>query len=507
MYGRDEPDLGTRAMMDKPVLLTGATGYVGGRLGLRLLAKGYRLCCVVRSARKLKARVWAEHERVQIIECDLNDVNALQSAMVGCRAAYYLVHSMEVAGGPYAERDRRMAEGFAWAAGKAGIERIIYLGGLGETGKDLSEHLASRREVETALRYGKVPVTVLRAAMIIGSGSASFEILRYLVERLPVMITPPWVSTECQPIAIRNVLGYLVDCLETPKTAGRTFEIGGTDVMSYRRIMRIMSEELQLPQRLVIPMPFLTPRLSALWIHLVTPLSARIARPLAEGLRNRVVCHDASAQEMMPQPLFGVREAIRLALQRETEGEVETSWHSAGPVPGDPVWSGGKIFQDRRDITIRAPAAIVFRVISGLGGRRGWYAADALWKARGIIDKLFGGPGLGRGRRNPEEIHYGEALDFWRVIAVEKDTSLRLLAEMKLPGQAVLEFEIFPHEDARRVRLVQTARFRPRGLLGLAYWYTVLPFHAPVFTGMLEGIRRHAERRNAESGAPSVSVH
>ena len=297
-----------------PVLVTGATGYVGGRLVPRLLEAGYRVRCVARSRPKLVARRWASDPRVEIVEADLADAHATTAALRGCQAAYYLVHSMVATGASYADADRRLAETFATATARAGVGRIIYLGGLGEQGQGLSEHLSSRREVERVLAAGPVPVTVLRAAMIIGAGSASFEILRYLVERLPIMITPRWVMTPSQPIAIGNVLAYLVACLAVPATVGRTLDIGGPDVVTYVELMRVMSEERGLRRRLVLPVPVLTPRLSSLWIHLVTPVSHRIARPLAEGLRNPVVCRDDEAARLMPQRLLGVRESIRAAL-------------------------------------------------------------------------------------------------------------------------------------------------------------------------------------------------
>jgi nucleoside-diphosphate-sugar epimerase len=292
-----------------------------------------------------------------------------------------------------------MAGLFARAAEEVGLERIIYLGGLGELGQGLSEHLVSRREVETVLASGRTPVTVFRAAVILGSGSASFEILRYLVERLPVMITPRWVRTESQPIAVRNVVGYLVDCLEAPQTRGRILDIGGPDIVSYRELMRIVAEELGLPRRYVIPVPVLTPRLSSLWIHLVTPISARIARPLAEGLRNRVVCRDDEEQRLLPQPLLSVREAIRAAVERTAHDEVETAWTMAGPIAGDPDWAGGTVFTDRRTLVVHAPPEVVYRAVLRIGGGHGWYAADWLWRMRGIVDRLVGGPGIRRGRR------------------------------------------------------------------------------------------------------------
>jgi uncharacterized protein YbjT (DUF2867 family) len=475
----------------KPVLVTGASGYIGGRLVPRLLAAGHRVRCLAREPRKLTSRSWAADPRVEILGGDTSDAPSLQRALAGCGAAYYLVHSLVAAGRAYAERDRTMAGLFARVAGEVGLERIIYLGGLGELGQGLSEHLVSRREVETVLASGRTPVTVLRAAVILGSGSASFEILRYLVERLPVMITPRWVRTESQPIAVRNVVGYLVDCLEAPQTQGRILDIGGPDIVSYRELMRIVAEELGLPRRYVIPVPVLTPRLSSLWIHLVTPISASIARPLAEGLRNRVVCRDDEAQRLLPQPLLSVREAIRAAVERTSHDEVETVWTMAGPIPGDPDWAGGTVFTDRRTLFVHALPEVVYRAVLRIGGGHGWYAADWLWRLRGIVDRLVGGPGLRRGRRAAERLGFGEALDFWRVTGVEEGRRLALRAEMKLPGEALLEFAVA--SEGSGTRLTQTARFLPRGLAGLAYWYAVKPLHAIVFGGMLKGIRDAAE--------------
>jgi uncharacterized protein YbjT (DUF2867 family) len=488
------------------VLVTGATGYVGGRLVARLLDAGCRVRCLARAPRKLAARAWAGDPGVDIVAADIEDLEATAAAMRGCAAAYYLVHSMAT-GPAYAAADRRMALAFSRAAERAGLPRIIYLGGLGESVAGLSEHLSSRREVEQALS-GAVPVTVFRAAMIIGSGSASFEILRYLVERLPVMVTPRWVSTEAQPIAISNVLTYLVACLSVPETVGRTLDIGGPDILTYRALMDIMAAELGLRRRLVLPVPVLTPRLSSLWIHLVTPIDHRIARPLAEGLRNRVVCRDAEASRLMPQALLSARDAIRQALRQEAGHEVETIWSDAGPMPGDPDWAGGTVFVDRRETTIHAPAAAVYRTLCRLGGEHGWYGADWLWRVRGALDRLVGGPGLRRGRRDPDHLAYGDAVDFWRVSALGTDRSLSLRAEMRLPGEAVLEFSVEPTGEPEHTRLVQTARFRPRGLLGLVYWYGVLPLHGIVFRRMLAGVRRLAEAearaaRASEAGAPA----
>jgi uncharacterized protein YbjT (DUF2867 family) len=460
-------------------------------LAPRLIGDGHAIRCLVRSPEKLATRAWAANPGVEILQADLADAASLAKHLAGCGAAFYLVHSMTSAGAEYADLDRHLATQFACAAREAGVGRIIYLGGLGETGADLSEHLSSRREVERALASTGVPVTVLRAAMIIGSGSASFEILRYLVERLPVMITPKWVSTLCQPIAVRNVIGYLAEVLSVPETSGGVFDIGGSDVLCYREIMSIMAQELGLRRRWVIPVPVLTPRLSSYWIHLVTPLSHDIAKPLAEGLKNPVVCRENRIAQLIPQELLSVREAIRAALSKMAEHRVETTWSMAGPIPGDPDWAGGTVFRDDRQLTIEAPDWAVFRAVCRVGGGHGWYAAGWLWTIRGWMDRMVGGPGLRRGRRDPESVGYGEALDFWRVVGHERDRRLALRAEMKLPGEALLEFRI-EARGAHQCTLRQVALFQPRGLFGLLYWYAVAPLHQVVFSGMLRGIQREA---------------
>lgn len=477
----------------KPIFVTGASGYVGGRLVPALLNDGYAVRCLAREPRKLKDRPWRSNPSVTVAKGDMSDIDELVNQLQGCAAAFYLVHSMEVAGGAYAEHDRTLAHNFAQAAVRAGVERIIYLGGLGEMGQGLSQHLRSRREVESALASTGVPVTTFRAAMVIGSGSASFEILRYLVERLPVMVTPSWVKTESQPVAISDVLHWLVACLEVPATSGKTLEIGGPDVLPYLDLMRIMAEELHLTKRLIIPVPILTPRLSSLWISLVTPVSFRIARPLAEGLRNRVVVTDGETQRLMPHPSLGVREAIRRALRKVEANEVDTRWSAAGPIPGDPHWAGGTVYTDQRSVIIKTEPSFAFAAVCRIGGGNGWYAGDILWRIRGWMDTLVGGPGLRRGRRNAERVEFGEALDFWRVVGVDQNRSLSLLAEMKLPGTAMLNFELAPELDGGRTKLTMTARFRPKGLLGILYWFAVLPLHEFVFGGMLKGILKTAE--------------
>jgi uncharacterized protein YbjT (DUF2867 family) len=480
--------------LDKALFVTGATGYIGGRLVPRLLDNGYRVRCLARSPRKLTSRSWIDHPNLEVVAGDADDLEQLTTSMQGCRAAYYLIHSMVAAGSEYRERDKQLAITFAHAAGDAGLARIIYLGGLGETGHGLSDHLSSRREVEETLAGGPVPVTVLRAAMIIGSGSGSFEILRYLVERLPVMTTPRWVSTECQPIAIRNALQYLIDCLDCEETTGKTLDIGGPEILKYADILQLTASALGLRKRVIIPVPVLTPKLSSLWIHLVTPISQHLARPLAEGLRNRVVCRDDEAARLMPQHLLPVDEAVGLALGNSDRGVVESTWMDAGPIPWDPDWAGGVLYTDERSMVVAAAPGDVFSAVCRVGGKQGWYSAGWLWRLRGFMDRLAGGPGLGRGRRRPDRVEYGDVLDFWRVTGLEAGRRLELHAEMKLPGQATLTFEVESaprHNDCTRLR--QIARFKPKGLAGLLYWFSIKPIHGFVFSRMLSGIKTNAE--------------
>jgi uncharacterized protein YbjT (DUF2867 family) len=478
------------------IAVAGATGYIGARLVPRLLAAGHHVRCLVREPRKLSNRPWASDPRVEVLAVELDDAAVVERALAGCDVLHYLVHAMRSAGADYAERDRSMARTVATAAKAAGVSRIVYLGGLGSGHEGrLSEHLASRREVEAVLAEHGPPVTAFRAAMIIGSGSASFEILRYLTERLPVMITPKWVGTPCQPIAVRDVLHYLVACLAVPQTIGRSLEIGGPDVVSYADLIQLMAQARGLARRRIVPVPLFTPRLSSLWIHLVTPVDAVIARPLAEGLRNPVIVTDTTAAALMPQTLLPVKESIALALAAEARSDVESTWTAAGPVPGDPDWAGGKVFEDRRQRFVAAAPDAVFAAVATLGGRRGWYRYNRLWRTRGILDRLIGGPGWQRLRRHPTQLAWGDAVGFWRVAAIQPPSVLTLRAEMRVPGDAVLEFRIEPslgRDGSAGTTVVQTARFRPRGLLGLLYWYGVAPFHGPVFAGLIDGIAEAA---------------
>ena len=482
------------------VLVTGATGYIGGRLVGELLEAGHRVRCLARTPAKLEAAAW--RDEVEVVAGDIE--GDLTRAVDGVDAVYYLVHSIGE-GDDWTEREAAAAANVRDAAAAAGVGRIVYLGGLGagDDEFDLSPHLRSRHRVGEVLADGPVPVTELRAAVIIGSGSASFEMLRYLVEVLPVMVTPKWVDTRCQPIAVRDVLRYLVDVLAVDATEGRVLEIGGPDVLTYREMMAVYAEEAQLRPRVVIPVPVLTPRLSSLWVGLVTPLPRALARPLVDSLVNEVVVRDESILDLCPGPRIGYRESVQLALRRVEAHDVTTSWSGADirsaaePLPTDPEWSGGAVHLDVRERVVHAPPAVVHSSVCGVGGRRGWYAGEWLWEVRGLLDKIVGGPGMRRGRRDPDRLRVGDAVDFWRVETVEPEALLRLRAEMRLPVVASIEWRIEPlpdDADGERCRLVQTATFVPRGLWGRAYWYGVAPFHGFVFPGLIRGLATAAER-------------
>ena len=479
------------------ILVTGATGYVGGRLIPALLAAGYRVRAMGRNLGKMGCRPWAGHSQVELVQGDVLDLESLKHAASGCRAAYYLVHSMIAQKEKFVEADRRAASNMVAAATAAGVERIIYLGGLAEA-KDgnLSKHLQSRIEVAEILQAGPVPTTDLRTPMILGSGSASFEILRYLVERLPAMTTPRWVRSLNQPIAIRNVITYLIGCLEHEETSGQTYDIGGPDILTYRDLLDIYAEEAHLSKRLIIPVPVLTPTLSALWIHLISPVPASIAQPLTEGLTSDAVCSENRIQSIIPQKLLSCREAIRLALDRLKQEQVDTCWMDAGDLLepewahcGDAEWAGGTILNCGYRARIKATVDDVWQPVSRIGGKTGWYFGNFLWRLRGIMDRLVGGVGLRRGRRHPTEIGVGDALDFWRVLEVDPPRRLLLVAEMKTPGEALLEFQITSQANGQ-VELQMLSRFLPKGLFGILYWYGLYPFHQWIFYGMLKAIAK-----------------
>lgn len=476
---------------DMRVAIMGASGYIGGRLSSALQGRGHDLVLVSRDARSLAERF----PGASVVPADLLEPRTLGPALEGVQVAYYLAHSMGSGERGFADRDLQAARNFAQAAAAAGVERIVYLGGLGVDGEALSPHLASRHETGRELAAHGVPVTEFRAAIIIGSGSASFEILRHLTERLPIMITPRWVSTRCQPIGIRDVLDYLAGALEHPEVTG-IVEIGGPDVLSYGGMMRGYAR-LRGLRRLMIPVPVLTPRLSSYWVSLISPVPAGLARPLIEGLRNEVVVrHPEAAAAFGLQPL-AYEEALERAMDRTDPHAGESTWFDSlampdrAELPSLTSLEGMIIERRRRDVS--ASPERVFAEVERLGGSAGWPYADALWRVRGAVDRVFGGVGMRLGRRSPEHLRVGDALDFWRVEEVRRPTLLRLRAEMKVPGRAWLQYEV--SATAAGSHLVQTAFFEPKGLPGLAYWYVLYPVHGLIFRGMVRSLARRAANR------------
>ncbi len=472
------------------VLVTGATGYIGGRLVHVLESEGVPLRCLARQPAALASRVSSTTE---VVAGDLLDPSSLDRAFDGIDTAYYLVHSMG-AHGDYRDADRIAARNFGEAARRAGIRRIVYLGGLATGDQALSRHLRSRIETGQALRESGVPVVEFRASVVIGSGSLSFELIRALVERLPVMICPRWVSTLAQPIGIDDVLAYLAAALDLPGGESRTFEIGGADQASYGDVMREYARQRGL-KRIMISVPLLTPRLSSLWLGLVTPVYARVGRELVAGLKNQSVVTDAAALAAFPIRPVGLREAIGRAIRHEDRAFALTRWSDArssggaAPSPADARF--GSRLADRRQVHVAVDADRAFAPIARIGGERGWYFGTWLWRLRGAVDLVLGGVGMRRGRRDPEVPAVGDTLDFWRVEAYEPGRRLRLAAEMKVPGRAWLEFEVVP--DVGGAVVHQTAVFEPAGLSGLAYWYALLPIHSLIFAGMLRAVARRAQ--------------
>ncbi|WP_138431646.1 SDR family oxidoreductase [Fodinibius saliphilus] len=479
-------------------LVTGVTGYIGGRLVPCLLEKGYQVRVLSRDTSRLQGRPWIDD--VEVVEADVLQPQTLSKAFKSIDVAYYLIHSMSGNNSSgFHSRDLQAAQNFSKVAENEGVDRIIYLGGLGDPEDDLSEHLASRQKTGQVLHDSNVSVTEFRAAIVVGSGSKSFEMIRYLTERVPIMICPSWVYSKVQPIAIRDVLQYLVSVLEKPETKDEIIEIGGSSVINYADMMRIYAQINEL-KRILIPVPILSPTLSSHWVHWMTPVPASLARPLIEGLKNDVIVKDDKAQQLFPEinPI-SYEKAVELAMVRINTEDVETTWSDAlisSKGNEQPVILKSKqgLNIERRIREVNTEPQQVYDTFSSLGGEKGWLTYNWAWKLRGIFDRLVGGVGFRRGRRHPTELRVGDALDFWRVEAIKPGKLLRLRAEMKVPGRAWLEFQSIPNEDNNGTKLIQTAYFAPKGLLGLLYWYSLYPLHALIFSSMIDHIADEAAK-------------
>lgn len=484
----------TNQIKSKPILVTGPTGYVGGRLIPRLLEAGYTVRVLARDPARLQGRPWLH--QVEVLQGDVLQPESIISALEGVSVAYFLIHGMQ-GGKVKAVRDMTVARNFAQAASAANIERIIYLGELVDPTARLSPYLRSRHETGYILRQGRVPVTEFRAGMIIGSGSTLFEMVRYLSEREPLLICPRWYFSKAQPIAIRNVLDYLVAALAQPESTGQLVEIGGTTRLTYADMLLEYAKVRDL-KRFLIPTPFYVPHLSAYWVHLVTPITYNAVLPLIEGLHADSIVNTDLAARLFPNiEILDFETAVRYALKKIESGDIQSSWSdalvtSAGDIQPYRFDIDQGMFIEKRQRLVDLPASYVFRSFSGIGGQRGWLYMDWSWAIRGWMDKIIGGVGLRRGRRHPDDIWVGEALDFWRVEAVIPNTLMRLRAEMKLPGKAWLEFQATPQENGQTL-LTTSAYFDSHGLSGFLYWYAMWPFHKFIFDGMTREIAERAQ--------------
>ena len=488
------PMLKSRAGLPALCLVTGATGYIGGRLVVELLNHGYRVRVLARNPERLKEHPWIN--RVEVAEGDANDEDALTLAMQGVDVAYYLLHAL-LSKNDFETKERELAERFVKCSKTAGVGRIVYLGGIIAPSEELSPHMQSRADTGEILRASGIPTIELRAAVVIGSGSASFEMLRYLTERLPIMTVPKWVQVRIQPIAVRDVLRYLVGAAAIDPSITGAFDIGGPEIYTYKQMMQKYAEAAGLRKRIIIPVPVLTPRLSSGWVGLVTPVPYTLARRLVASLKNEVVVGDDAIRRLIPDPIGGLTpftKAVQLALTKIKDARVETRWSNASfpgspsePLPTDPNWAGGSLYTDVRVVDSSDPAEVVWARIEAIGGDNGYSTATWAWQLRGLADKLVGGAGLRRGRRDPNTLQVGDALDFWRVEALERPKLLRLRAEMVMPGLAWLEFKVEPKNNGGST-VTQRAIYAPKGLLGHAYWWSVWPMHGLVFPSMAKSV-------------------
>jgi uncharacterized protein YbjT (DUF2867 family) len=501
----DLPILTGRDGKPAKCLVTGATGYIGGRLIRELLAHGYRVRVLARKPERLKDHPWID--RVEVVSGDAHDVEALDKALEGIDVAYYLLHAL-MSKDDFEQEEKDIAQKFGEAAKRASIQRIVYLGGIIAQDELLSPHLQSRADTGTILRSFGIPTIELRAGVVIGSGSASFEMLRYLTERLPIMTTPRWVETKIQPIAVRDVLRYLVGAAALDPSISGDYDIGGPEVFSYRDMMMKYAEAAGLRKRIIIPVPVLTPKLSSGWVGLVTPVPITLARRLVESLKNEVVARNDSIRKLIPDSKHGLtpfKKAVELALTRIKEANVETRWTNASvpgtpsdPLPTDPDWAGGTLYTDVRTMYSDDPIETVWKRVEAIGGKNGYSTATWAWELRGLMDKFVGGVGLRRGRRDDEHLIEGEALDFWRVEAINRPVLLRLRAEMRMPGLAWLEFALEKDESGSGTVITQRALFAPKGLFGHAYWWSVWPMHGLVFPSMVKNMAGVSARKKSK---------
>lgn len=490
----------------RTVLVTGATGYIGGRLVPKLLEAGHRVKVLVRSPDKIAGVPWRPD--VQVVQSSLDDAAALQEALDGVDIFYYLVHSMATGSG-FEAKEKAMAQTAADAAAAAGVGRIIYLGGLHPTGVELSTHMRSREAVGQIFLDSIVDAVVFQAGVVIGSGSASFEMIRHLAEALPVMPAPSWVRNRIEAIAVRDVLYYLAAAATVDGPVNRTFDVGCRQVLTYAGMMREYAAEARLPRRIVLALPVPAPKLAGLWVALTTPIPLSMALPLVQSLQHDAVSDEHDIDRYIPQPEGGLtpyRDAVALALDKERDAQVQTTWANAGaaadPLPSDPDWAGHKVYTDERTFHSDVTPAKVWTIIEGIGGRNGWYSLPLAWQIRGWLDKLTGGAGLQRGRRHPGTLATGEVVDWWRVERIDRGKLLRLRAEMRAPGRAWLELSVEPDGEGSRYR--QRAIFFPKGLSGRLYWLAVLPFHSLIFPAMARNITAAARRLpDAEQGVPT----